>query len=70
MQQDIEYIALSIGAVLLIGALLVGIASTPLYPVALGIEIVALFYVLVLPSGPKLLGPTMDTLMKFIGGPR
>lgn len=70
MQEDIEYIALSVGAVLLIGAILVAIADTPAYPLAFGIEIVALIYVLVLPSGPKLLGPAMDTLLKFVGGPQ
>ena len=70
MQQDIEHIALSIGAVLLVGAILVGIAETPAYPLALGVEVVALIYVLVLPNGPKLLGPAMDTLLKFVGGPQ
>lgn len=43
---EVESIVAQLAVVLLLGVILYGIADTPLYGIALGIEIVALFFVL------------------------
>lgn len=60
-----EVMVLETAAILVIGAILLGIADTPLYPVAIGIELVALAYVLILNKG--MLQPT--GLLNFLSNP-
>lgn len=71
MINQLESILLQAGAVLLVGAILVGIADTPLYPIAFGIEIVALIYVLVGPDqgASGIAKPLSDSLLHFIAKP-
>lgn len=48
-----EHLFLSVAVILVIAALLIAVADTPAYPLALGVEITALLYLL-LKNGPDL----------------
>jgi hypothetical protein len=64
---DAEAIGLQVVALLVVGAVLIGLADTPLYPLAIGMLVIALFYVLVQGGGSQALA-TLSGLMNKLGG--
>ena len=62
----VEHLVLVGAAVMLLGGILVGLAGTSLYPLVLGAEIVALFYVLVIDASA--LATIQSFILKGIGG--
>lgn len=64
---DTERLALQAVAILVVGAILLGLADTPAYPLAIGVEIVALFAVLVSAGGSQAL-TSISGIITRIGG--
>lgn len=64
---DTERLALQAVAILVVGAILLGIADTPAYPLAIGVEVVALFAVLVSAGGSQAINSVTGIITK-IGG--
>lgn len=64
---DTERLALQAVAILVVGAILLGLADTPAYPLAIGVEIVALFAVLVSVGGSQAL-TSISGIITRIGG--
>lgn len=64
---DLERLGLKGVAFLVVAGVLVGLSETPLYPLALGILIVALFAVLLTPSGSSAISQLNKTIQSFGG---
>lgn len=62
--QDIFAVSKHVGVFVIIGAILVVVADTPLYPLALGILLMAILYT----GLNSLLPNALNQLTRFIGG--